>query len=332
MLMQLNQLLRKRVSALAERQQHLSLWCQLASCWAGAGLLGLALVFLQRFSQSYFALAFPLVVTVACLLLAVVVLRSVRRGDPSPAHWRALAQQIEAQHPDLEGRLLTAVQQTPPPGGELNYLQERLLVETLRHSQKHDWTEAIPRQRLRLAHLAHWLGLALFGIVLVELRNAPRGQLLAASNSVSSVTVSPGDTSIERGNSLVVLARFKGPLPPAVDLVMNGAETNRIPLVKSLADPTFGGSVSEVASNFTYRIQYVGGSTRSFTVTVFEHPRLERADLDLAFPAYTRQSPQHVENTRRLSAVEGSSVDVTLQLNKPVAVARLVPRGNRQPS
>src|SRR5690242_20707754 len=124
--MQLNQLLKKRVSALADRQQRLSLWCQMATCWAGAGLLGLGLVLLQRFSQWRFTLALPLVVLVAAVLLGVALVRSFQRGEPSPTQWRDLARDIETRHPDLEGRLLTAVQQAPPPGGRLNYLQERL--------------------------------------------------------------------------------------------------------------------------------------------------------------------------------------------------------------
>ena len=326
--MSLNQLLHNRMSALAEREQQLSWWCRLATCWAGAGLMGLGLVFLQRLTHWSSSLSLPFIILVACVSLALVVLDLMRRRqNPSPGCWRALAQQIEGLHPELEGRLLTAVQQEAPPGGQLNYLQQRLLQETLRHSHQHDWAEVIPRQRLHLAQLAHWLGFGLFAIVLLELHSAPHSQLLAGPGLGSSVTVTPGDTSIERGNSLVVLARFSGPLPPTVDLVINqAAEGSRIPLVKSLADPTFGGSVPEVTNNFTYRVNYGARSTRAYTVSVFEYPRLERANADLTFPAYTKQGPQHIENTRRISAVEGSSLDLALQLNKPVTVARLVPR------
>ena len=42
------------------------------------------------------------------LALATVVLVRSRRGEPD---WRAIALEIEAAHPELQGRLLTAVQQ-----------------------------------------------------------------------------------------------------------------------------------------------------------------------------------------------------------------------------
>src|SRR5207249_2202989 len=140
--------------------------------------------------------------------------------------------------------------------------------------------------------------------------------------------VTPGDTSIERGNSLVVLARFSSALPPSVELVLSGGfGSNRtFSLVKSLADPVFGATVPEVSTNFLYHIRYGGQRTRDYQVKVFEYPRLERSDVDLTFPDYTKQPPKRIENTRRLSAVEGSRVDLSLQLNKLVLSAQLISR------
>ena len=59
---------------------------------------------------------------------------------------------------------------------------------------------------------------------------------------------------------------------------------------------------------------------------VFEHPKLERADAKIQFPAYTQLPEKTIEDTRRISAVEGSALSYTLQLNKSVKSARLVPR------
>jgi len=87
-------------------------------------------------------------------------------------------------------------------------------------------------------------------------------------------------------------------------------------LVKSLADPVFGGSVPEVGGDLSYRIEYAGERSRDFKVKVFEFPRLVKADAELTFPAYTAQSPRRIEDTRRVSAVEGTSLALTLQLNQ----------------
>ena len=46
--------------------------------------------------------------------------------------------------------------------------------------------------------------------------------------------------------------------------------------------------------------------------------------MDLTYPDYTGQAAKHIKDTRRLSAVEGSHLDLSLQLNKLVISARLV--------
>src|SRR6185369_3636182 len=98
--MSLSQLLHKRIWVLAERQRRLGLWCRLATCWAGAGLLGLALVILQQQSESHFQWALLLVIIFALVCFSFVALGLfLQRG--LPAQWRELARQIERVHPDL---------------------------------------------------------------------------------------------------------------------------------------------------------------------------------------------------------------------------------------
>src|SRR5436309_3205721 len=71
-----------------------------------------------------------------------------------------------------------------------------------------------------VARVAHLVALVLFAVVLSGLRTTG-GHSLLARIPESRLTVTPGDTSLERGNSLVVLARFSGNLPPTVDLVIS---------------------------------------------------------------------------------------------------------------
>jgi len=303
------------------RQRRLQLWATLACCWAGAALLSLLVLVLERQTGWASWLATPLLV-IAAILASLTHFIHRSRSQPD---WRQLAQQIEMRFPDLDGRLLTAVQQTAPNGGELNYLQQRVLEETLASSHQNDWADITPKSRLVLVQAAHWMALILFLLAVLNLPKPVNHQLLAKIADLS-VTVTPGDTSVERGNSLVVLARFGKALPPGVDLVVNhttGAG-RRIPLAKSLADPVFGGSIPEVVTNLVYHLEYGGQRTRDYTITVFEYPRLERADADITFPDYTRQRPKRIENTHRLSAVEGSHLDLALELNKPVSSAQLI--------
>lgn len=314
--------IQEQLGKVARRQRRVDLWRKLAVVWFIAALIGLCVFGIERQAGWSSSLALPVV---GLLGLAGAIAVGVRHGN-QPVSWRDIARKIESQHPELNGRLITAVQQDPGAGGQLSYLQQRLILETLDHGQRSDWTDTVPGSSFRLAQAGHWLALGLFVATLIGLRNTG-GHQLFGKTFTEGITVTPGDVSLERGSSLVVLARFEGPLPPKVELAFGvpGALHN-IPLVKSLGDPMFGVSIPEVSSNFVYHVEYRGERTRDFTVKVFEHPRLERADANLTFPNYTALPPKRIENTRRVSAVEGAHLDLALHFNKAVSSARLVAR------
>ena len=327
--MTMNCHLQERLERVAGRQRRLRLWWSVAACWAGAALAGLGLLALQRTSGWTSSLACP---GLALLSVAAVVVVFIRQGRVE-TDWRALARQIEGRYPDLDARLLTAIEQEPQGGRDLSFMQERLVREVLAQNQRNDWAGVAPGSRLEWARAAHWLALALLAGTLFGLRPTGGWRLLARNPDLDfRIAVSPGDTRLERGESLVVLARFGRALPANVELVVGPAAgaARRIPLLKSLSDPLFGCTVADVASNLVYHVEYGARRTRDFTVVVFDYPRLERADADVTFPDYTGQPPKHMENTRRLSAVEGSSLDLTMQFNKPVASARLIAKGKER--
>src|SRR6266404_1580978 len=320
-----DQLFKTLLQRVATRERRCHLWIKLAGCWGATALLALIALVIERQTGWASSLASSLFILIG-IGSALVLLIQHARTEPD---WRHVARLIESHYPQLDGRLLTAVQQNANAGQELNYLQQRVLEETLRYSSQDDWADAIPKSRVILAQTLHCVALILCGFILWKLPTPEKRGLLARISDVS-ITVTPGDTSLERGGSLVVLARFGGALPSLVELVTGpesktpGGATTRIQLVKSLADPIFGGSIPEIGTNLLYHVEYAGQRTRDFKISVFDYPRLERADVDLKFPGYTGQAPKRIDNTHRFSAVEGSRVDLTLQLNKPVVAARLV--------
>jgi len=320
----MNPLLKHELQSVFRRRERMHLALRLALCWTGLAVLGFAALVLQ---PSPSPLWLPGLALVAVLAGVLLFLRH-RRVKPD---WKAIARVIERRHPELNGILLTAVEQEPANDGHLHYLQQRVLRETLLHSHTHFWPGSVPWFRSAGSHCLHLLTLLLFLGVLIALKSpAHRGGGLATLRTAEGVEVTPGDTEIERGERLVVIASFQGFLPAQVDLVTRSgsAAEQRTPLVKSLSDPVFGGSISGVETDLVYRVEYGGDQTRDFNVKVFEYPRLERSDAEVRYPTYTGLEPKHIEATRRISAVEGSQCDWTLTLNKPVAEARFIAEGN----
>lgn len=324
-------LLEQRLRPAVIRHRRVALLWRLAAAWGIIALVAFGLVAFRPFTGLSAVLAAAVLALTALFTSFALWLRHQRRA----VNLSEVARALEARYPELQGLLLTAVQLPAGDLADTNFLQRRVLRDAVAHAGRHDWTDLVPPGRRWRARAAVTGGLVALVVSLGLLATLPAGSrrpsLIALG--LPGVEVTPGDVRLEKGQSLVVLARFGGTPPAGADLVLAGPEgEQRLPLVRSLSDPVFGGSVAEVATNFAYRVEYAGKRTRDFAVTVFEHPRLERADVDLNFPAYTGRAPRRIEDTRRITAVEGTEAALALRLNKPVAAATLVPRGTNLPA
>jgi hypothetical protein len=320
--------LQARLRRVIRRQQWRRLAREFAVCWLIAAAVGMGLIFFPQQTGWASPYTFPLLVVLAGSAACTLAIRNGRRRPDE----RAIAAVIEAAYPELRGLLLTAVQQLDSDEtGVGSYLRYRVLQQAVEHCQEtNNWSGAVPALRVRGMMVAQLAALALLVVTLWQGRAlwTKGGTMGGSLFATRGLTVTPGDVTLERGETLVVLARFGGALPPGVNLVVSAAASpaRTVPLVKSLADPIFGGSVPDMTTDFTYRIDYNGERTREFMVKVYEHPRLVRADAELTYPDYTALPPRRIEDTRRVSAVEGTKLGLALQLNKPVRSAVLVAR------
>src|SRR5262245_10123909 len=128
--------LKAHLGPVVRRQSQLALRRKLAACWIGAALLGLGVFALQRLT-GWTSNAALLLTALLGIIATTVVIRRHGRSEPN---YREIARQIEARYPELDGRLITAVQQENKDGS-LNYLQERLVRESSVHSLRNDWAE-----------------------------------------------------------------------------------------------------------------------------------------------------------------------------------------------
>jgi hypothetical protein len=296
-------------------------WRELTFCWLGDGAAGILFLLVQGFSR------WTSPVLWIVLLLAGIISTGVvwRRHLEREADVAALVAAIEREYPELRHLLSAAAEQEPDAGG-FRFLQLRVVDEVLAHPQRESWKRGL-EQKLAAAKTG---GLAALAAALAALfvlaYGSSRARPVFGSWLAIGVTVTPGDTQVERGSSLVISARFGGEPPAEATLVLVSAsgKTQRLALERHLADPVFGASLSEVAEDARYHVEYAGGNTPDYKITVFDYPSLLRADALLAFPAYTGLTNKTIPDTRRISAVEGTRLTYTLQLNKPVKRARFV--------
>jgi hypothetical protein len=321
--------LRKRLQPIVKRRCRLHLAYLLSICWGIAAIVGIGLIIVNR----YWGWKSPVANWALCIstvLATLYALYRIRRMQPD---YRVVARHIERQNPDLKALLLAAIEQQPKqPDGQFGYLQDRVIGEAVRHATKHDWLQSISTKKLLLAQLCGALALTLIITTLLQLFPAvPFLRAPGLSMPVSrgyELTVSPGDTSVEAGSPVVILARFGKRVPSKATLLFGepGREFKQIPLTRNLDDPVFGGIIQQVNSNLLYYIEYSDKRSRDYRISIYERPVLRRADAKIIFPSYTKLPEKVIKDTRQVSAVEGSQVILTFILNKAVAKAQLVPK------
>jgi hypothetical protein len=327
--------LRLALEQVARRFRHVRLWSALALCWLTWACVGLGLTFMlsrpdqELISGRTLLVSFALVALITGIVCVISALRSVR--DP-----RWVARRIEAKHPELNAGLLAAVEQdTTSPSRCLGFLQAAVIREALEHRRSNNWDETVSTWTLRGTQLAHAAALALLIVVSTALvghaRSRANGLMgIWPGAKTADVQVDPGNTEIERGTSLLVVARFKGTVPAKASLVVDSESnsTLRRDMTRSLEDPTFAGRVETVDADLSYHVEFAGQSTETYHVTVFEYPEVLRTDARLVFPQYTSLQPKTVEDIRHVTAVEGTELTLLCRLNKDVVTARLVDEEN----
>ena len=320
--------LRQQLSSVARRIGRLWMWRRLTWSWLILSLLVAGWAVAGR----------PVIPGVAWIFAAglaatLVWIRSRTLTTPK----RDVARNIEQAFPDLNSRLLAAIEQSPDvQTGRMNVLQRQLISEAVHHARMNDWTEAVPPRQMTRAVLGQFAAMASFVVVgLISMQASTKSAAAVAKNHVYvesakgelPLTVEPGDAELERGSSLLVLARFKGTPPADVHVIWKGADANevRLPLTKSLDDPVFASRIPVVKEDITYRVDFDGKQTSDYRITVYDLPSLVRADLHLQFPSYTKLEPKTLEDAFEATVVEGTQVTIRCNVNKDLTSAKLVP-------
>ena len=318
--------LRRALEPLAQRLRRVQLWTGLAVGWFVFALLALTL------AQPHSNLLLLGITVVALVSAAMWWLFTMR----SSSNMTQLARRVEATHPELAAALLTAVEiDSSNSNGRLGFLETQVVTEALRHSQAHDWRLAVPTWRLRIVQLGHLLSLALFLFVLLSLAvgSNPASTIFGLTpqkNDVASgptqIVVEPGDATIERGSTLLVVSRFSGTVPVEATLIADGdnGESVSRTMARSLDDPTFAAQIPAATSSYRYHVEFANQASPTYQVSVFEYPALLQADATLRFPDYTQLETKTIEDVRTITVVEGTAVTLACQLNKEVAEGRLV--------
>ncbi|MBL9131223.1 MAG: hypothetical protein JNG86_08495, partial [Verrucomicrobiaceae bacterium] len=267
----------------------------------------------------------------ALMALAVIAYFKGRRNIWSD---REIARLIEQRHPTLDSLLLTAIEHESQADEPAGFLHERLIDHALARAATQNWPVTVANKPYSRALVAAWTAvLAFFATDLALRLNTPDPKVQAAAKKAEDVhakatdfkvTLTPGDTEIERNSRLIIEARFDGPVPADATLVISEADgkvRDRLPMRLTVDGQVFGGLIPKVERDTKYHVEFADQKSQQHTLTVFDYPSLVRSDVSVTPPEYTKLPAKETKNTQKVTALEGSTIVWKIKVNKPFTQA-----------
>ena len=250
-----------------------------------------------------------------------------------------LALIVEHEHPELEDRLVSAVQigQDEAKDPVQQKIWARLMQDAASATTEINFKAAIDKRPLnKVVWIA--MGLLLIGWLIkhnfptqteIALRRLfmPWGRLLPVR--ATRFTVTPGDARILRGEGLKISVQTTGKktdqvvatfLSATASTVKPASREKEVSLHQT-GGRTFAYELFNLQSDLNYYL--LANQTRSevFSIKVFDPPALETIEASYDYPAYTGFKPTVQHQDGNLRAVVGTEATIRLTTNKGISSA-----------
>ena len=255
---------------------------------------------------------------------------------------RDVALNVEQRHPDLEDRLVSAVQfgsrESEDPI-EAHMLQ-RLLEDTTERIKGIDFKATVDHSRARKFVGIAFLVIAACGLLSLlfpmETRTSLMRILIPWERTdpilTTRVEVTPGDARILRGKSLpievtvtgkdadkVVLTYYDKDTPPTAE---DDGSKQEINMLQNPDDKRgFAYEVFNIEVEMEYYVTANETTSERYTVEVFEMPRVEDISVSYTYPEYTDLNPVVQQGSGDIKAVVGTTAEIRITTNKAIQQA-----------
>lgn len=258
-----------------------------------------------------------------------------------------VARVIEQREHDLDDAVITAAELLQNRGTSAGVLEQMAVEDAERLVAQRDLSQLVPGRQL-----LSWTALSLLSFSLLisgamaagrygrdllqnkGIQNSGDPQAVLGSPTELRVVVEPGDTEIEQGSALTVVARFSGAIPEQVVLEFEQAaepEPRQMEMLETVDEGVFAVRMEQIAGDGTYRVRFLDRgsaqeqSSERYQVRTYVRPALLQIDADLQPPEWSGLPKETIEDVVRVTVTEGTTIGFRMRLNKAVAIAELRP-------
>ncbi len=264
------------------------------------------------------------------LLIVRFLLLPLLRRPPD----ERVALYIEEARPDLQSGLITAVEygRPDPERGEPTSLVRQLVRSMAGRSVIGDYASRVGREGARRAALGMF-GVVLLAVLLVAASPTFLGsgaalvfRLWERAEAASPylLTVTPGDTAVARGSSILIGARAENfrPRRAEVSIRRGEGEWEHLPMIADETEGAFLFLATGLEADLEFYAEAEGVRSPIRRITVHDLAWADRVHVRYLFPAYTGLEPREQEGGD-IASVAGTRVEVFVHPTLEVAGGRL---------
>lgn len=310
----------------------------------GCAFVATALVAMSIVAFVDFFLVLPdwarITLSLAAYALALSVLYTTAlRWLLRTADLRQLARMFEADHKELKEKVLSAVELGRPPKKELQD------SEQLRAIFQKRVASLIKAYKLKTilptSKILRWPVIAfvvvLFCIALTVIPKLKYAQLMARAFAptaniarVSALSIEIAEPTnpeptVPRGDPVTIVAKLSD--ESKRDVFLESSAPDGEPMIVKM-DPVgrtrYSATVLVARESLTYRVFAAKASTREYTILSRRRPHVTKFHKTYHYPRYSRlEDKQVVETTGDIEAIQSSSVDLSIEVDQPVAAGHM---------
>ncbi len=248
-----------------------------------------------------------------------------------------IARTIEEHYPQLQDRLVTAIELARPASQDapahpfLSLLlrdaacQSRIVQTRKLFNRKEPYQSILVGSMLVLVFVL----LRLYGPGFLEFATLKlyADRWWPQAVSLYQIDVSPGDARIRKGSDQAVTAKLRGFEAEHVQLFFRnpqGGSWKSQAMTTEAGSNAFGFSFLDVGEPIRYYVQAGNVRSGSYELSVMETARVQKIDLTYRFPAYTGLPQRIEENGGDIAALQGTRVEVRASTSIEPLSARIL--------
>ena len=317
--------------------------------WTGAAIVIIGLLAIL-IGESIVDWLMPLPSTVRVAMLAGIVIavvyllyRHIIQPLKASLTLRDVALNVEEKHPNLEDRLVSAVQFGSRESDDPieSHMLQRLLEDTTKRIKGIDFKATIDHSRtrkyVRYSRLSNWLQCGLLTLLFpTEIQTSLMRVLVPWEKTKpilsTKVDVSPGNARILIGKSLPIdvivtgksadkatLTYYSKDNPPTADSDGSSKEIN---MLQNPDDKRgFAYELFNIETEMEYSVTVNETTSDRYTIEVFEMPRVVDISVAYTYPEYTGLTPVIQQGSGDVQAVVGSTAEIRITANKAIQKA-----------